>query len=334
MSATQGQTVGVMGQPQPYTSGGKGGAQATPTTAVLPGIPQPSYTPPQARTTFNGGYGGNVFDNASNALRMAQQSAQRIASGGMGNYGGSYVGNVKAPDPYQSRMLSDTILAPYMNPYTRDVIDRTTADLNEARQMAVNLTGADATNAGAFGGSRHALREAQNDADFYDAVGRVSSQLNADNFRNAQQMALSDIGNENIASQFNRGQDLQAQMSNQNASAANASAAAQMRIAEANRQLQATQLLGNLSNLGFGMGQQIQAGNSQQGAQERALTQAIINGARQQFSGFTGAPNSNIDLLNSVMTGGVAPGGAGSRTSYEPGMMDYLSTIAMIYGAI
>ena len=385
MGASQGQGFSVQGQPQPYTTGGKGGAGAVnqvwqpdgrqlgtqPGSIYVPPA-NSSYTPPTGTGVY-GQYNGNVFGNSSQALQAAQRSAHSIASGGGYRGGGpsSYVpatgwdytaansSGVTAPQTYASRQLSNTDLSQYTNPYESQVIDRAIDDLNQARLMAVNETGADATRAGAFGGARHALREAQNDSDFYEQVAATTGDLRHRGYLNAQQQALADIGNENDASRFNIGNELQtssanlqnnqfnatsqnrasefgrssalqAAMANQSADVQRRSIAAQSANNQANRQLQAASLLGNLSNLGFGMGQSVRAGNAAQGDAERALSQAIIDAAQGQFGGYTQAPYGSMDMLNAVMTGRPT----GSSQEYEPGTMDYVSATATIAGSI
>ena len=65
---------------------------------------------------------------------------------------------------YDAAKLSDMDIAEYMNPYTDSVIDSTMADLDKARLTALNSTGAAASRGGAFGGDRHGIMEAQNNA--------------------------------------------------------------------------------------------------------------------------------------------------------------------------
>ena len=60
---------------------------------------------------------------------------------------------------YVPAQLSQQNLAPYMNPYTQEVIDRSLADLERARLSATNNLGFSASQAGAFGGSRHGVAE-------------------------------------------------------------------------------------------------------------------------------------------------------------------------------
>lgn len=70
----------------------------------------------------------------------------------------------------------------YMNPYIQDVIGQNTADLDRARQLANIDAAGYATRAGAFGGDRAALLEAENNRNFLDSVARSSAQLRSAGF--------------------------------------------------------------------------------------------------------------------------------------------------------
>ena len=119
---------------------------------------------------------------------------------------------------YTAAQLADANLDPYMNPYTQDVIDTTMADLGRARESAMNASGVAATQGGAFGGDRHAIMEAQNNADYMRQAASTSANLRNQGFQNAQNAAMADISSLNQQRSF----DAQAQ---QAASMANAQAA-------------------------------------------------------------------------------------------------------------
>lgn len=87
--------------------------------------------------------------------------------------------------------------------------------------------------------------------------------------------------------------------------------------------------LGNLSNLGFGFGQQITAQQAQQGAQQQALQQALIDAAKGQYAGFTGAPAASLGLPIQAL-GGMPS--MGQTTTRQPGLFDYLALGATALG--
>lgn len=89
--------------------------------------------------------------------------------------------------------------------------------------------------------------------------------------------------------------------------------------------------LGNLSNLGFGFGQQITAQQAQQGAQQQALQQALIDAAKGQYAGFTGAPQASLGLPIQAL-GGL--GNMGTTQTRNPGLLDYLGMAAGVFSDI
>lgn len=338
---------------------------------------------------------GGIFGAAANALNQAGQgTAQYLGyqpmkvnySSGLPTYGlntpqvkqnyraHSYTPMTVSGQGYDAAQLAGTDLSPYMNPYESQVIGNVTRDLSDAQQMQQNLASAQAGAAGAFGGSRHALMEAQTVKDYMQNVGNFTSQLRQQGFQNAQQAALADIAALNRAGEFGAAQDLQAQLANQQAQArakeyygnqllaknqadlqaqlANQSAYLQgmglsqqdaamaLKAQLANQQAQlsgaglglsAAQQLANLSNLGFGQGQAMQGGLAQMGAQQQAQQQAIMDAAQGLFQGFTNRPNDILGILGSIS--GMYPGVTGQTSTSSPGLFDYLSMGAGLYGA-
>jgi len=106
-----------------------------------------------------------------------------------------------------------------MNPYNQQVVDATLRDVGSAAQMGLNQIGAQAQGAGAFGGSRQGIAEAEALKGFnqqaLDQVSRLRQQgynqsMN-DAFRSAQ--GLQNAGQQS----FNYGQAIQNQQMQQGA---------------------------------------------------------------------------------------------------------------------
>ena len=207
--------------------------------------------------------GGNVFQQAAGALGQAGQAAGRAT------------GNP----------LAGMNLQPYMNPYTSNVINRTMGDMDRARQMTMNQTGAQATAAGAFGGSRHGVAEALTNQGFARETGNMAAGLRQNAFQNAQGAAQFDI----------------------------------------NTGLAGAGALGNLANLGFGMGQQITGQQAQMGGQQQAMQQALIDAARGRFAGFTGQPGNSLQYPLAAISG--ARTGQTETTSQNPGLFGWMSML-------
>lgn len=121
--------------------------------------------------------GGNVYNQAANALTGAGTAAQ----GAIGTFGN--VPTVAAG------------MATYQNPYTQQVVDRSIADIGRTTAMQQEVNKANAARSGAFGGSRQGLVEAETNAASQRAIGDLSSNLNLQGFNTAAQLAQGDINN-------------------------------------------------------------------------------------------------------------------------------------------
>jgi len=75
------------------------------------------------------------------------------------------------------------------NLYEDQVVNQTISDLNRARQMTQNQIGGQAAKAGAFGGSRQALLEAENNRNYLDRVAAATGQLRQQGFESAANRA-------------------------------------------------------------------------------------------------------------------------------------------------
>lgn len=181
----------------------------------------------------------------------------------------------------------------FMNPFIGNVVDTTMQDMNRARQMTMNDIGAQATSSGAFGGSRHGVAEAESNRNFYDKMGQTTANLYNTGFNTALTAA-------------------------QNQQGVKLNAAGQM---------------GTLSNLGFGYGTQLANAQNTMGAEEQKMMQALIDAAKGQYGGATGAPNN---ALNTILTAlGAMPGNQGTTTTTEKkGLMDYIAAGATAVGAL
>ena len=187
----------------------------------------------------------------------------------------------------------------YSNPYETGVINQNLADIERSRLLAQNNMGAQATAANAFGGSRHGIAEAETNRGFADRAAAMSGQLRQQGYNTSQQMAR------------------QAQMQNQQAQLQGQ----QQRMGAANQ-------LGNLANLGFGMGQQINSQMQQQGLQQQAVQQAVIDAAKARYAGYTAQPNQSLNMPLQAL--GAAPYNTSTNQTqgYSPGLFDYLTLAA------
>lgn len=110
------------------------------------------------------------------------------------------------PSQVSAGQLASTDLNPYMNPFTNDVIDASTGDLNRARQQQINSDSGAFSRAGAWGGSRQGVADAQTNDAFLRNVASNSANLRSQGYNTALQAAQQDIAAR-----------MQADLANQNA---------------------------------------------------------------------------------------------------------------------
>jgi hypothetical protein len=175
-----------------------------------------NYQAPQLGGDYNvGGLDGDKYLGNMGAASGGGYNASMMSAPGKELY--DYDPALAQAQSYSAAQLSDKNINDYMNPYTQNVIDTTMGDLNKARQQALNSTGAAATSGGAFGGDRHGIMEAQNNADYMDQVARSSAQLRNQGYQNAQQAAMGDVNALNQSYQSNAGMAQQSNLANQSA---------------------------------------------------------------------------------------------------------------------
>lgn len=185
-------------------------------------------------------------------------------------------------------------LTPYTNPYETQVVNQSLADIERSRLMQQNQMHAQASAGGAFGGARHGIAEAETNRAFADQASRTASNLRLSGYQNAQQLAGQDINRQMQADQFG----------------------VQQRLGAASQ-------LGQLSNQAFNTGQTIQQNQLQQGLMQQGLQQVLIDAARKQYDGYTGAPAASLALPLAAL--GSVPDQSTTTSSKKSGLFDYLS---------
>ena len=349
-------------------SGGKGGANTPQTTVAVPAAP--------AETQTNNPTAPNVMQQSATALTDATQAAtaganyqpmnvtpdQVSTSMGTQQVGTQMGSRMTQAGDVSAGSLPQVNMQQYTNPYESQVVNQSMADLDRARQIQQMQQNAKMGAAGAFGGSRHGIAQAESNRAFYDRAGAMAGGLRQQGFQNAQQMAQQDLQRQMQADLANQStqlsasranqqteqtglaRQLQAGMANQNveqqglqrmlqAGLANQSQgmAAQMAnqsagLQSAEQRLQAAGQLGRLSQQGVDMGRTLTGDVREQGNMQQLMQQQLIDAAKQQFAGYTGAPASTIGYLSQALGASTIP--QSQTTTKDPGLFDYL-TLAM-----
>ncbi len=222
--------------------------------------------------------------------------------------------------------LKNIDLNPYLNLFTKDVIDTFGQDYERQRKIALVGDRQRAQGLGAFNGSRHGVAEMLTNEASMRAFGGLAAQLRQAGFENAQQAAIGDLNRVLAADQSNQGMDFNVGSHNTGLATqvALANAASQNRANEfsADQALNASQY--NASNAIAGAGVRSNAagllanatqsdlqqqltlanlvsavGDSQQ-AQDQAAIDAALQQAIQQNQNTIAAQQLNLAALQGI----------------------------------
>ena len=205
--------------------------------AVLPqsqptqSMPAPQMMPAQAPQVSNPM--ANPFTQAS----AAQQAALGRTAMGMGQTAAGGMGA-------------------YQNPYENQVVQAAMQDVGQQAAMGLNQLRSNATQAGAFGGARHGIAEAEAMKGYQQQAMNTAAQMRQQGFNTALGASQSDLA----------------------------------------RQLGSAGQLAGLGQQSFGYGQNIQQQQLQQGGMQQQAMQAIIDAAKAQYGGYTQAPMNKLNL--------------------------------------
>lgn len=198
--------------------------------------------------------------------------------------------SIAAPATVNAGQLSNTDLSPYMNPFTKNVIDQTIGQQQYARDQQGVRDNASATAAHAFGGSRQGVQRALTTEGYDRNTGGLIAGLNSDNFAQAQAAATGDINRRLGADQYNATGGYNAGVAN----AGNDIAGAGLRLNAGNSlaNISDQQLRDAITRMGIVSG----VGDQQQGQQ-----QAQDDAAYEEFIRQITAPIQSQDIRNAAL---------------------------------
>lgn len=180
-----------------------------PYTANFQGYNATGYQPAQ----MSGGYGYNPYTanapqiGTSYNYNPATVNAQGYqATTGQAASLGPAAQYAYQPGQFQASTYSAAIQADpnkihqgmgeYYNPYTQQVVDTTMSQVERNRQLALDQNAAQAAAAGAFGGSRHGVVEAETNRNYGDIAAQTSAGLYNQMFNTAAGLSGQDVGNQ------------------------------------------------------------------------------------------------------------------------------------------
>ena len=220
----------------------------------------------------------------------------------------------------------------YMNPYMQNVVDIQQREAQRQADIAGTQRAGQAVRSGAFGGSRAGLMEAEAARNLATQKGDIQAQGQNAAFQNAQQQfnqqqqanlqaqmanqgAGLQVGQQNLGAQLGiqqlgAGQNMQAQLANQQANLAAQQAAEQSKQYGAGYGMQGMQTglqaagqLGQLGQTQYGQ----QLGNinlqNQMGAQQQAQQQGILNQQIQNYAMAQQYPQQQLAFMSNMLRG-------------------------------
>ena len=150
----------------------------------------------------NTGLAGRGIATTNMAADYANQAAQ---------FNPYYVGGVNAgmsnqfgavgytPTDVTAAQSNMSNIGQYMNPYTNQVISNNLADIEAARQSAVQQMGEAATRAKAYGGTRQGVAEAATNKAYADKAAQMSAQLRMQGFDTSTNLMQQDLARQQQA---------------------------------------------------------------------------------------------------------------------------------------
>lgn len=223
------------------------------------------------------------------------------------------------------------IAGQYMSPYMQNVVDIQQREAQRQADIARTQRGAQAVGAGAFGGSRQAIMEAEAARNLAQQKGDIQATGLQSAYQQAQQ-----------AYQADAARQLQAQQANQQVGLAGLQASEQSRQFGAGLGQQGIQQLlsaaGQMGQIGqTAFGQQAGALQAQQqaGAMQQAQEQQKRDLAYEEFMRQQLYPQSQLQFLSSLLRGSVV---APQQTMYsyqqQPSMISQLGGLGLGLGAL
>ena len=181
----------------------------------------------------------------------------------------------------------------YANPYTDSVIDQFDIRSREDEAQTLNNVQAQAAGAGAFGGARHGLVEAETRGHFGRSRDANRAELLFNGFNTRAGLAQADL-----------------EQSRSNANG-----------------------LFNASQLAMGLGQTANGGMAQAGQQQQGLLQGILNSGNQQIDQFANYPNTSLGTAMAGLSGNPLAGAGTQTSQFNPGLFNYLQMGSGLLGA-
>ena len=261
--------------------------------------------------------------------------------------GAAQIGPVYTP---QFKGLLSQDIGAYQSPYQQQVIDLAMGDIQRQADIARGSAQDRAIRAGAFGGSRSAVLEAESQRPYAEQMARTAAGLRQSGFEQAQQAAQADLARQQQLGMFGSEQEqqraIQQAQFGQQAGIFGAELGQQRNLQQA--QMQQQRQMGGLdiagraalaqpslemqargqqaALLGGLQGQQLRNLGllSGIGQQQQGLQQAGIGASMGEFQRALQYPQQQFGLLSQAVTG--IPGQTSRTTGYNPSSFERLQS--------
>ena len=264
----------------PYAEELLGKAQLQTDTELNPymqymGERQAQFTPLQQQS----------FENAA-LMQTAPQLGDATAMAGMAGLGA--LNTQYTFNPYQTQQFTGNNVQGYMSPYMQNVVDIQQREAQRQADIAGTTQQANATKAGAFGGSRDAIMRSEAARNLALQKGDIQAKGLQDAYQQAMQQFNTSQGQNQAAQQLNaQQQQFGAGLGLQGMQAANQSAA-------------------NLANIGqtqYGQNMGLLSLQNQFGTQQQGQVQNILNNQYQDYLNAQNYPYKQMGFMSDMIRG-------------------------------
>jgi len=300
------------------------------------------FTPMQQQA-FEGAQGMQVAPQLQQATDLTGLASQAALNYGTYSPGQFSAYTVQNPDLNYYQMApsegvtTESFTRPstqdlYMSPYMQNVVYRQQQDAQRQADIARQTMGAQAARSGAFGGSGDYLQRAQLAGNLARQKGDIMAQGQQAAFQQGQQQFNTEqaarlqanlanqqaglqVGGQNLQAklgvqQLGAGQNLQAQLANQQQLMQAQQLAEQSRQYGAGLGLQGLQTaltgagqLGNLGNQAYSQGMGINQLQNQYGTQQQQQIQTMLNNQYQDFLNYQNYPYKQLGFMSDMLRG-------------------------------
>lgn len=252
------------------------------------------FTPMQQQA-FQGAYGMQTAGQLGTGTNLA--TAAGIGALGMA---GSY-------DPYQTGQFTGNTAAQYMSPYMQNVTDIEKREAQRQSDIAGVGRSAQFTRAGAFGGGRQAIMDAEAKRNLAQQMGDIQAKGSQAAFQQG-------------ADQFNREQQLREQSRQYGAG---------LGMQGLQTATQAAGQLGQLGQQQFAQGMDINKLQQQYGTQQQSQVQNILSSQYQDFLNARQYPYQQLGFMSDILRGLPLSQHYSQTYQQPPSMMGQLAGIGM-----